>query len=122
MQMIIGSGYVSRAVSCTFLSALVWAAPNSTSTAGRNIFQSHCIVCHGVDARGNTKLGKQLKAKNLRLPEVQKTNEKELKHIVTEGKGDMPDFANQLTDAQIDEVVKYLRQLPTLPKNRGARK
>jgi len=92
-----------------FLTALSFAGADPK--AGENVFKSHCVLCHGADATGNTTLGKQLKARNLHSAFVQKKTDPELKHIITEGEGNMPTFAAQLSSAQIDEVVAYVRQL-----------
>lgn len=95
----------------SFLSALSFAESDSPAAAGENVFKSHCVLCHGTDATGNTTIGKQLKARNLHSAFVQKKTDPELKHIITNGEGNMPTFAAQLTAAQIDELVAYVRQL-----------
>jgi mono/diheme cytochrome c family protein len=94
-----------------FLSALSFAGADSTAAAGANVFKSHCVLCHGTDATGNTTMGKQLKARNLHSAIVQKKSDAELKHIITDGEGNMPPFSAQLSSAQIDELVAYVRQL-----------
>ena len=94
-----------------FLSTLSFAAPDPKAAAGENVFKSHCILCHGADATGNTTLGKQLKARNLHSAIVQKKTDAELKHVITKGEGNMPTFSAQLSSAQIDELVAYIRQL-----------
>jgi len=93
-----------------FLSAASFAGTDSTA-AGENVFKSHCVLCHGTDATGNTTMGKQLKARNLHSAIVQKKSDAELKHIITAGEGNMPAFSAQLSSAQIDELVAYVRQL-----------
>jgi mono/diheme cytochrome c family protein len=98
------------AVVC-FLSALSFAGTGTTPAAGENLFKSHCVLCHGTDATGNTTMGKQLKARNLHSAIVQKKSDAELKHIITDGEGNMPPFSAQLSSAQIDELVAYVRQL-----------
>ena len=92
---------------CSTLSA----SPDSSVAAGENLFKSHCVLCHGPDATGNTVLGKQLKAKNLHSAIVQKKTDPELKKIITDGEGNMPPFSAQLSGAQIEELVAFIRQL-----------
>jgi mono/diheme cytochrome c family protein len=104
------AGLRSLATIC-LLSALSFAGTDATAAAGENVFKSHCVLCHGTDATGNTTMGKQLKARNLHSAIVQKKSDAELKHIITNGEGNMPPFAAQLTSAQIDELVGYVRQL-----------
>lgn len=88
-----------------------FAGTDPKAAAGETLFKSHCLLCHGADATGNTTLGKQLKAKNLHSAVVQKKADAELKQLITDGEGNMPPFSAQLTAAQIDELVAYIRQL-----------
>lgn len=88
------------------LTNLTWA-----QQGGEGIFKSKCLLCHGADGTGNTPLGKQLQAANLRSKDVQKKSNAELHKVVHDGQTNMPPFADQLTDEQIDEVVLYLRTL-----------
>jgi len=89
--------------SLTFLSAETKASP------GEDTFKSHCVVCHGADGTGNTTLGKQLKASDLHGAAVQKMTDAELKKIISDGKNNMPAFSGQMTAAEIDDLVKYIR-------------
>src|ERR1700676_284990 len=94
-----------------FFGTLSFAGTDPKVAAGENLFKSHCVLCHGTDATGNTALGKQLKARNLHSAIVQKKSDAELKHIITDGERNMPPFSAQLSIAQIDELVAYVRQL-----------
>jgi mono/diheme cytochrome c family protein len=78
---------------------------------GAAIFKSKCVLCHGGDGAGNTPLGKQLQAANLRSKDVQKKTNAELHKVVHDGQTNMPAFADQLSDEQIDQVIKYVRTL-----------
>ena len=78
---------------------------------GATVFKSKCALCHGADGTGNTTLGKQLQAANLRSKEVQKKTNAELHKVVHDGNGNMPPFADQLKDTEIDQVIKYVRTL-----------
>ncbi|HKW17941.1 MAG TPA: cytochrome c [Terriglobales bacterium] len=79
------------------------------SGAGAATFKSKCVLCHGADGSGNTPLGKQLQAANLGSKDVQKKTNAELHKIVHDGKTNMPPFGDQLSDAQINQVIKYVR-------------
>jgi cytochrome c6 len=92
---------------------VAWAQTN----AGETIFKSKCVLCHGADGTGNTPLGKQLQAANLRSKDVQSKNNAELHKLIHDGQTNMPAFAEQLTDTQIDQVIKYVRTL-----GKGAKK
>jgi len=95
--MLVGCG------SLTLLSA------ETKASAGEDVYKSHCVVCHGADGTGNTTLGKQLKASDLHGEDVQKLTDAELKRVISEGKNNMPAFSGQLTAAEIDDLVKYVR-------------
>ncbi|HZR66985.1 MAG TPA: cytochrome c [Terriglobales bacterium] len=94
------------------VSNLSWAADD----AGAAIFKSKCVLCHGADGSGNTPLGKQLQAANLHSKEVQKKTNAELHKIVHDGQTNMPPFADQLSDEQIDQVVRYVRSFKPAAK------
>ena len=78
---------------------------------GEGIFKAKCVLCHGADGSGNTTLGKQLQAANLRSKEVQKKTDVELHKIVHDGNNNMPPFGDQLTDDEINQVIKYIRAM-----------
>src|SRR5438552_13916549 len=82
---------------------------------GAATFKAKCVLCHGADGAGNTPLGKQLQAANLRSKDVQKKSNTELHKFVHDGQTNMPPFADQLTDEQIDQVVRYVRTLAKAP-------
>jgi len=87
------------------------AQESGTASSGQAIFKSKCVLCHGLDGRGNTALGKQLQAANLRSKEVQKLSDEKLRQIIHDGQANMPAFADQLSTEEIDHVLKYVRVL-----------
>jgi cytochrome c6 len=88
----------------------VVAQENGKASPGAAIFKTKCVLCHGADGTGNTPLGKQLQAANLRSKEVQKLSDAELQKAVHDGQANMPPFGEQLTDDEIGQVVQYVRQ------------
>lgn len=98
-----------------FFAILLLAAFSNIALAqndsGAATFKSKCVLCHGADGTGNTPLGKQLQAANLRSKDVQKKTNAELHKIVHDGQTNMPPFGDQLSDAQINQVIKYVRSL-----------
>jgi cytochrome c6 len=96
-------------LSLVFLMTMPVAA--RAQAGGEGVFKAKCVLCHGADGSGNTNLGKQLQAANLRSKEVQKKSDAELHKIVHDGNGNMPPFADQLTDDEINQVIKYIRTL-----------
>lgn len=93
------------AVMLLSVSNFAWSA----ESPGETTFKSKCVLCHGADGTGNTPLGKQLQAANLHSPDVQKRSNAELRKIVHDGQTNMPSFAEQLSDEQITQVIKYVR-------------
>ena len=78
-------------------------SPNTLSNAARYI--------HGADGGGKTPLGKQLQAADLRSKDVQKLGDAELHKIIHDGRANMPAFADQLSESEIDQVLKHIRAL-----------
>jgi mono/diheme cytochrome c family protein len=98
-----------------FVACCSLLAQESGKSGGATTFKNKCVVCHGVDGSGNTPLGKQLQAANLHSKDVQKMSDPELRKIVHDGQANMPAFADQLSDEEISQVVKYVRQIGKTP-------
>ena len=56
-------------------------------------------------------LGKNLKIRSLRSPEVQKQSDEELFNIISKGRYKMPAFDRKLSKEQIRELVRHIRSL-----------
>ena len=91
-------------------SCVAMAEDKGKSSSGAGTFKSKCILCHGADGAGKTPLGKQLQAANLGSKDVQKRPDAELQKIVHDGQANMPPFADQLSDEEISQVIRYVRQ------------
>ena len=98
---------VLSAILLITISNLAWAE----GSPGAAIFKTKCVLCHGADGTGNTPLGKQLQAANLRSKDVQQKPDAELRKVVHDGQTNMPPFGDQLSDEEITQVVKYVRSL-----------
>lgn len=79
--------------------------------AGEATYKAKCQMCHGATGAGDTPAGKAMKAQPLGSPEIVKKTDAELIAATTNGKGKMPAYKGKLTDAQIKEVVAYIRVL-----------
>src|SRR5215469_9311491 len=90
---------------------LLFAALAAAQNPGKAIFASKCALCHGPDGKGNTSIGKSLMIADLHSAEVQKLSDEELKAIVSNGKNKMPPFKGKLSDAQMLQVISYIRAL-----------
>jgi mono/diheme cytochrome c family protein len=81
-------------------------------------YKTNCVSCHGSDGAG-TPLGKSMQAADLRSEQVQSKSDTELGQVIHDGKNNMPGFKNTLDAAQIEGVVKFIRELG---KNKSSEK
>jgi cytochrome c6 len=91
--------------------ALAVPAISTAQAKGQDTFKAKCAMCHGADGSASTGMGKSMGLKPLGSPDVQKMSNAELTTVVTDGKGKMPAFKGKLTDAQISDVVAYVKTL-----------
>lgn len=93
--------------------SIVIASTASTAFAqsGADTFKSKCQMCHGADGQGDTPAGKSMKVLPFNRPDVVKMSDDDLIAITTNGKAKMPAYKGKLTDAQIKDVVAYIRTL-----------
>jgi len=83
----------------------------SFAQAGADTYKSKCQMCHAADGSGDTPAGKSSKVHPFSSPDVVKMSDDDLVAITKKGKGKMPAYAGKLTDAQITDVVAYIRTL-----------
>jgi mono/diheme cytochrome c family protein len=74
-------------------------------------FKMRCAPCHGTRGAGDTKLGQNLKVRDLGSADVQKQSDDELVAIIRKGKGKMPAYDGKLSKEQNTSLVKYIRTL-----------
>jgi len=79
--------------------------------SGADTYKSKCQMCHAADGSGNTPAGKSTKALPFSSPDIVSKSDADLIAITKNGKGKMPAYAGKLTDAQITDVVAYIRTL-----------
>ncbi|HVT99141.1 MAG TPA: cytochrome c [Acidobacteriaceae bacterium] len=94
----------------TLLSASL-VLPAVAQQAGEATYKAKCAMCHGADGVGNTTVGKNMKVRSLKSPEDIKATDAELFKQTKEGVGKMQGYAGKLTDAQIRDVVSFIRTL-----------
>lgn len=101
---------------------LVWLFLASAAVAvaaqdGRKLWNQHCAECHGKDGRGRTKEGRRLKITDLSNRQVQSFfSDEQAARVIREGLRDddgpiMHPFGKQLTDEQIQSLVRHVRSL-----------
>ncbi len=89
----------------------VLASPLQAQGDAASTYRAKCASCHGADGKGDTPAGKALKARDFASPEVQKETDAELVSITQKGKNKMPAYGTSLKDAQIKDLVAYIRSL-----------
>ena len=95
-----------------FIVALFASHHSFAQTSGADIFKAKCAMCHGDDGLGNTPIGKPMGVVSYKSPEALKLSNAAMTAIVKNGRNNkMPAFNGQLTDAQIKEVLLYVRTL-----------
>jgi mono/diheme cytochrome c family protein len=87
------------------------AAPAFAQSAGDQTYKAKCAMCHGPDGTASTPTGKAMKVPSFKDPGAVKDSDAVLIAITKDGKGKMPAYNGKLTDAQIKDVVVYIRTL-----------
>ena len=93
------------------LAALAATQFSFAQGSGADTFKAKCTMCHGEDGLGNTSVGKAMGVVSYKEPDVKKLTNAEMTTIIKNGKNKMPAFNGQLTDAQIKDVLVYIRTL-----------
>jgi mono/diheme cytochrome c family protein len=78
---------------------------------GEKVYKAKCASCHGPDGKGDTAAGKATKARDLGSADVKKESDAEWTDIIVKGKNKMPAYDKKLTDAEVKDVVAYMRSL-----------
>jgi cytochrome c6 len=89
----------------------LFAAPVRAQGTGEKTYKAKCAGCHGPDGAGATPAGKATKARDLCSDEVKKASEAEWTEIVVKGKNKMPAYDKKLSEAEIKDVIAYMRGL-----------
>ena len=78
---------------------------------GEPVFKKNCVMCHGADGTGKTKMGQKLGAADLTSNDIQSLSDEALAQTVRNGKGKMPAFDKTLSPEEITNVIQYVRTL-----------
>jgi len=93
------------------------AASNATDL-GTRVFQQRCVLCHGPEGRGDGIGGKALNPhpRNFHDQAYMKTRtDAQLSEVIHNGKGAMPKWGGVLSEAEIQAVLKHVRELGKKP-------
>ena len=76
------------------------------------LYKAKCAMCHGTDGLAATPVGKTMKVLSFKAPEMVSATDARFIASTANGKGaKMPAYKGKLTDAQIKDVVAYIRTL-----------
>ena len=106
-----------KAIVSIIITLLVASAYSLRAADAKASWDKHCAQCHGKTGAADTKMGKQLNARDLTDAKVQATftdakATQSIKEGVKEGsKTTMTAFAGKLTDDEIKALVAYVRTL-----------
>lgn len=93
------------------LLATAVAVPVFAQSGGEATFKAKCAMCHGADGLATGPMAKAMKIPSAKSPDFMKLSESDMVADTTNGKNKMPAYKGKLTDAQIKEVVAYMRTL-----------
>ena len=85
--------------------------PALAQGSGADTYKAKCVMCHAADGSGSTPAGKAMGAIPFSSPDLVKASDADLIAATKNGKGKMPAYSGKLTDAQIKDVVAYIRTL-----------
>lgn len=110
---LVSAAALGAALIATF--ALYPASTGSTALAAgadaAATYKAKCAACHGADGSGATAVGKSLKLKDLRSPEVQGMSDAALYAVIAKGKGKMTGYEASLGADTCKALVAYVRKL-----------
>jgi mono/diheme cytochrome c family protein len=72
-----------------------------------SLYRQNCAICHGAEAYGKEVDGKPVPS--LRFGDIENKSEQEIYDQIAHGKLPMPAFKNQLTEEEIQKMVKFIR-------------
>jgi cytochrome c6 len=114
----VGSLIVSAAgvVFLLTLAARSFGSPLSSGSQkdpeANSLFTKNCATCHGKDGKAKTFKAKLNGARNLTDPAWQaNVSDERLFNSITNGRGHMPAWRKKLSEAEINSLVAYVRQL-----------
>jgi mono/diheme cytochrome c family protein len=87
------------------------SATEGTDDAG-SLYNKKCAECHGKDGRAKSFRGKLSHARDLTDADwQQRVSDERIYNSISNGKGKMPAFGKKLSEAEINSLAKYVRDL-----------
>jgi mono/diheme cytochrome c family protein len=96
------------------------ASPSPSASASADefahakaIYAKNCEGCHGPNAEGGVAKidNKQIKVPSLKADHAVKHTDEQLIKMITNGEEEMPAFKDKLSQAEINLMVRYIRQV-----------
>ena len=100
-----------RNVGAALLAVLLAGSVSFGQSSAEALYKSKCQMCHGEKGLADSGAGKAMKVKPVTDPDVKKMSEAQMVDAVKNGMGKMQPYKDKLTDAQINDVVTYFRNL-----------
>ena len=93
------------------LLAILLVTPAFAQGPGADTYKAKCAMCHGADGLAATPMAKSMKVVSFKDPTMVQAPDAQFIASTKDGKGKMPAYVGKLTDAQITDVVAYIRTL-----------
>ncbi|MEY2525951.1 MAG: hypothetical protein QOE73_722 [Verrucomicrobiota bacterium] len=106
-----------KTIAIITVSLLAASAMSVRAADAKANWAANCAQCHGKSGAADTKMGKQLNAKDLTDPKVQaafsdaKATQSIKEGVKENGKTTMKAFGGKLTDDEVKALVAYVRTL-----------
>lgn len=85
---------------------------DSYSSPGEKLFVNNCAGCHGLNGSGNPSM-MQGRVVDFKSKAWQKMHtDTQIKATILQGKGMMPAFETVFTEAELNELITYIRSMP----------
>jgi mono/diheme cytochrome c family protein len=102
---------VPFAVIVAVLASTLFLPSSARAQTAAATYKAKCAGCHGADGKAGTAPGKALGAHDFGSAEVTKESDADLITTVTAGKNKMPAYGKSLKEAEIKDLVAYVREL-----------
>lgn len=104
---------VTLATSALALATLLSTPSQATAVFDETstLYKSKCSSCHGMDGKGATAKGKELKVRAFSSAEVKGMSDQKLLDVILKGKGKMEGYEKTLGKEKAQALVAYCRSL-----------
>jgi len=100
-------GTIATCAMCIVVSAAFARTPASGAKLTQSpVYKEKCAKCHGKSAEGRHFGGPSLISEKAAAASVE-----DLRNVIANGKGRMPNYAGKLTSEEIDNLVQQIRAL-----------